>query len=125
MRRDSNPATEASRRGSEPVYVISVAARLVEAHPQTLRLYERLGLVRPARNRHNIRLYSDRDIGRLRQIRRLTGVGLNLPGVEMVLELLERMEALRREMESVFERQHQEMEQEIARLRELASRASE
>jgi MerR family transcriptional regulator/heat shock protein HspR len=125
MRRDDNPAAEASRQRNEPVYVISVAARLVEAHPQTLRLYERLGLVRPARNQHNIRLYSDRDIGRLRQIRRLTGVGLNLPGVEMVLELLERMEALRREMESVFERQHQEMEEEIARLRELASRASE
>jgi MerR family transcriptional regulator/heat shock protein HspR len=125
MRRADNPAARASRQGNEPVYVISVAARLVEAHPQTLRLYERLGLVRPARNQHNIRLYSDRDIGRLRQIRRLTGVGLNLPGVEMVFELLERMEALRREMESVFERQHQEMEEEIARLRELASRASE
>jgi MerR family transcriptional regulator/heat shock protein HspR len=125
MRRSDNPATEASRQGNEPVYVISVAARLVEAHPQTLRLYERLGLVRPARNQHNIRLYSDRDIGRLRQIRRLTGVGLNLPGVEMVLELLERMEALRREMESVFEREHQEMEEEIARLRELASRTGD
>lgn len=125
MRRGDNPAIEASRPGNEPVYVISVATRLVEAHPQTLRLYERLGLVRPARNQHNIRLYSDRDIGRLRQIRRLTGVGLNLPGVEMVLELLARMEALRREMESVFEREHQEMEEEIARLRELASRTSE
>jgi MerR family transcriptional regulator/heat shock protein HspR len=84
---------------SEPVYVISVAAKLLEMHPQTLRMYERLGLMRPARTRHNIRLYSDEDIERCRQIQRLTKVGLNLAGVEMVLDLLERMEAMRREME--------------------------
>jgi len=125
MRRDADAAGYDTKAGSEPVYVISVAARLVEAHPQTLRLYERLGLVRPARSAHNIRLYSDRDIGRLRQIRRLTGVGVNLPGVEMVLELLERMEVLRRELEAEMERQQEEMEQEIARLRERGGLASE
>jgi MerR family transcriptional regulator/heat shock protein HspR len=121
MTRDEEPTAEGRREGDEPVYVISVAARLVEAHPQTLRLYERLGLVRPARSRHNIRLYSDRDIGRLRQIRRLTGVGVNLPGVEMVLELLERMEALRQQLAAEMEQQQRELEQEIARLRELAN----
>jgi len=86
------------------VYVISVAARLVEMHPQTLRLYERAGLVKPARTANNIRLYSDEDIERLRQIQRLTRVGLNLAGVEMVLELLERMDAMRRELEEEMAR---------------------
>jgi len=56
---------------TEPVYVISVAAKLVAAHPQTLRLYERVGLLKPARTENNIRLYSGEDIERLRQIQRL------------------------------------------------------
>ena len=86
-------------------------------HPQTLRLYERLGLVKPARTGHNIRLYSDEDIERLRQIQRLTQVGVNLAGVEMVLELLERMQALRREMEEEMQRQQSELAKEIERLR--------
>jgi len=106
---------------SEPVYVISVAAKLVEMHPQTLRMYERLGLMSPARTRNNIRLYSDEDIARCRQIQRLTSVGLNLAGVEMVLDLLERMEAMRREMEAEMSQRAKEMDQEIARLRREAA----
>jgi len=109
------------RTADEPVYIISVAARLVEVHPQTLRLYERSGLVRPARNRHNNRLYSDLDIDRLRQIQRLTGAGLNLAGVEVVLDLLERMDAMRREMEDTMAQSRDEMEREIRRLRQLAA----
>ena len=105
------------RENAQPVYVISIAARLVEMHPQTLRLYERLGLITPARTAHNIRLYSDEDIARLRQIQRLTQVGVNLAGVEMVLELLERMQALRRELEEEMQKQQEEMREEIARLR--------
>jgi len=105
------------RERGQPVYAISIAARLVEMHPQTLRLYERLGLLHPARTANNIRLYSDEDIARLRQIQRLTQVGVNLAGVEMVLELLERMQALRRELEEEMEKRREEMEQEIARLR--------
>jgi MerR family transcriptional regulator/heat shock protein HspR len=105
----------------EPVYVISVAARLVDVHPQTLRLYERAGLVKPARTENNVRLYSDEDIERLRQIQRLTQVGLNLAGVEMVLDLLGRMEAMRREMEGEMERRREEMEQEMDRLRRLTA----
>jgi MerR family transcriptional regulator/heat shock protein HspR len=97
------------REHSEPLYVISVAAKLLETHPQTLRMYERLGLLRPARTNHNIRLYSDVDIQRCRQIQRLTSVGLNLAGVEMVLDLLERMEAMRREMEEELSRLRREM----------------
>ncbi|MDH4179755.1 MAG: MerR family transcriptional regulator [Armatimonadota bacterium] len=114
MRRDS----------SEPLYVISVAAKLVEMHPQTLRMYERLGLVNPARTENNIRLYSDVDIERFRQIQRLTSVGLNLAGVEMVLELLGRMERMRRELEDEISEREKEMEREIQRLRRQVSAAA-
>ena len=106
------------RDDGAPVYVISIAAKLVDMHPQTLRLYERVGLIRPARTGHNIRLFSDEDIKRLRQIQRLTNLGLNLAGVEMVMDLLERMEALRREMEDELQRREQEMQREFDRLRQ-------
>src|SRR3990172_2769566 len=78
----------------EPVYAIGVAARLVECHPQTLRTYEALGLLRPSRTESNLRLYSDHDLDRVRQIKRLTYVGINLPGVEVILDLLEKMEKM-------------------------------
>ncbi|HUU55344.1 MAG TPA: MerR family transcriptional regulator [Armatimonadota bacterium] len=112
------------RDTSEPLYVISVAAKLVEMHPQTLRMYERLGLIKPARTDNNIRLYSDVDIERFRQIQRLTSVGLNLAGVEMVLDLLERMERMRRELAEEMERREEEMEREIERLREQVTAAA-
>ena len=113
------------RRDSvEPLYVISVAAKLVAMHPQTLRLYERVGLVKPARTDNNIRLYSDEDIDRLRQIQRLTGVGLNLAGVDMVLDLLERMEAMRQEFQRDMARREEEMEREIQRLRQRVATAA-
>ncbi len=87
--------------GKDPVYVISVAAKMVDMHPQTLRLYERLGLLKPARHGLN-RLYSDYDIARLRQIQRLTqDMGVNLAGVEIILNLLERIEELQDEVEQV------------------------
>jgi len=114
MRRDS----------SDPLYVISVAAKRVEMHPQSLRMYERLGLVKPARTENNIRLYSDIDIERFRQIQRLTSVGLNLAGVEMVLDLLERMERMRREMEDEISERKKEMEREIQRLRRQVTAAA-
>lgn len=88
-------------RGREPVYVISIAAKMVEMHPQTLRLYERMGLIKPARSGSN-RLYSDEDIDRLRQIQRLTQeMGVNLAGVEVILNLLEKIDALQGELERV------------------------
>ena len=71
-----------------PRYMISVAAELVGMHPQTLRIYEQKGLVRPQRTAGNTRLYSDVDVERLQLIQRLTGdLGLNLAGVELVLRL--------------------------------------
>lgn len=75
-------------RYSEPLFVISVAARLVEMHPQTLRKYEREGLIAPSRTSGNLRLYSDSDIERLRQVKYLVEQrGLNLAGVQLALEL--------------------------------------
>ena len=71
------------------VFVISVAAELAGVHPQTLRIYEREGLVRPKRTTANARRYSERDIQRLLEIKRLTGDGINLAGVAAVLELTE------------------------------------
>lgn len=87
-------------RSDEPMYVISVAARLVNMHPQTLRYYERAGLLTPTRSRGRIRLYSQHDIDRLRQIVRLTDeMGVNLAGVEIILRLLERLAVIQHELE--------------------------
>jgi MerR family transcriptional regulator/heat shock protein HspR len=83
------------------VYVISVAAELAGVHPQTLRFYERKGLVDPSRTGGGNRRYSQRDIERLRHIGTLTGAGLNLEGVRHVLELEAEVEALRAEVERV------------------------
>jgi MerR family transcriptional regulator/heat shock protein HspR len=86
----------------EPVYLISVAARMCGLHPQTLRMYERLGLVQPHRVGNSKRLYSEADIARLRRIQRLTQqMGVNLAGVEIILRLLERIEQMNREMSEV------------------------
>lgn len=79
-----------------PRYMISVAAELVGMHPQTLRLYEARGLVRPRRTPGNTRLYSEGDLERLRTVAQLTGeLGLNLAGVERVLELEDQVARLR------------------------------
>ncbi|MSP14333.1 MAG: MerR family transcriptional regulator [Chloroflexi bacterium] len=85
---------------NEPCYVISIAARLVDVHPQTLRNYERLGLINPARSDGNLRLYSERDLQRLRQIVHLTGdLGVNLAGVELILQLQSQLDKLRQDFE--------------------------
>jgi MerR family transcriptional regulator/heat shock protein HspR len=81
------------------VYVISVAAELAGVHPQTLRIYERKGLVDPARTAGGSRRYSDDDIEALRRIQELTNEGLNLAGVQRVLELEAEVMRLRRELE--------------------------
>jgi MerR family transcriptional regulator/heat shock protein HspR len=82
------------------VFMISVAAELAEMHPQTLRMYEARGLIAPKRSPKNTRLYSQRDVERLRRIQRMTSEeGLNLAGVETVLALEQRVEQLRGELE--------------------------
>ncbi len=85
------------------VYVISVAAELSGMHPQTLRIYERKGLVDPARTGGGSRRYSDQDIDRLRRIQDLTNAGVNLEGVRRIIELEEEVKALRSELRKAGE----------------------
>ncbi|MFM7270059.1 MAG: heat shock protein transcriptional repressor HspR [Actinomycetes bacterium] len=85
------------------VYVISVAAELAGVHPQTLRIYERKGLINPARTAGRSRRYSDADIAVLRRIQQLTAEGVGLPGVRRILELEARVAALQGEVERVRE----------------------
>ena len=104
-----------------PRYMISVAAELVGMHPQTLRMYEQKGLVRPQRTAGNTRLYSEADLERLRLIQRLTTeLGLNLAGVEAVLGLEEqlqgmqaRMERLESEMRDAIQQVHKQYRREL------------
>ena len=89
-------------RGNDPnraVYVISVAAELAGMHPQTLRIYERKGLVEPARTKGGSRRYSDGDIEQLDRIQQLTSEGLNLEGVRRIIELEAEVERLEAELE--------------------------
>ena len=78
------------------VYIISVAAELAGVHPQTLRIYEQKGLVRPYRTRGNTRRYSEADIDRLRRVQRLTQDGVNLAGVKRILAMEEELQRMRR-----------------------------
>jgi len=94
-----------------PRYMISVAADLVGMHPQTLRIYENKGLIRPKRTAGNTRLYSEADLDRLRLIQRLTNeLGLNLAGVEHVLRLQDELVRMRRRLD----RMEREMRQAIS-----------
>lgn len=87
--------------GRATVYHISIVAKLVETHPQTLRTYERMGLVNPQRTSNNVRLYSEEDVETVRRIQHLTqDLGVNLAGVEVVFKLLREMERLRGEIEA-------------------------
>lgn len=90
---------------NEPCFVISVVAQLLELHPQTLRYYERAGLVQPSRSRGNIRMYSQRDIDRLRLIQRLIDdLGVNLAGVEVIINMTERIQQLEAEIDRLHAR---------------------
>jgi MerR family transcriptional regulator/heat shock protein HspR len=84
----------------QPVFVISIAARMVGMHAQTLRQYERIGLIEPKRTRGNVRMYSQSDIARLRQMQRLMNdLGVNLAGVEVILGMKAKMQQMEQEME--------------------------
>ncbi len=85
--------------GSQPRYVISIAARMLGVHAQTLRYYERAGMIEPSRSRGNRRLYSLEDIERLRRIKTLIDdLGVNLAGVEVIIRMGERMAEMERRM---------------------------
>lgn len=97
------------------VFMISVAAELAHMHPQTLRMYEARGLITPKRSPKNTRLYSQRDVERLRRIQRMTSEeGLNLAGVETVLEMEERVEKMRAELERM-RRRAEELQRQVRR----------
>jgi MerR family transcriptional regulator/heat shock protein HspR len=102
------------------VYMISVAAELANMHPQTLRIYESKGLIRPKRSPKNTRLYSQRDVERLRRIQQMTNEdGLNLAGVETVLEMEARVEKMRAELEAMRRRTREleaQLNDEMARV---------
>jgi MerR family transcriptional regulator/heat shock protein HspR len=103
------------------VFMISVAAELASMHPQTLRMYETRGLITPKRSPKNTRLYSQRDVERLRRIQRMTSdEGLNLAGVETVLEMEARVERMRSEMTRLRKRadeMERRMREELERMR--------
>lgn len=101
----------------QPVYMIGVAAQLCQVHPQTLRQYEKLGLVVPSRVGAKNRLYSQADIRRVQRIQRLTQeMGVNLAGVELILRLLDQMEDQRTDMERQLLEFVREAEERISQL---------
>jgi len=117
-----------SNQGDRAVYVISVAAELAGLHPQTLRIYERKGLVDPARTGGGSRRYSDEDIDQLRRIQELTNEGLNLAGVQRVLELEAELARLRHELANVreaaaaaVERTHRQYRRDLVPLKQAMS----
>lgn len=108
----------------KPLYVISVAAELVDMHPQTLRLYERKGLIEPSRSAGKTRLYSQRNIEQLREIRRLTQeLGVNLAGVEEIIRLRHRLDALQSRMEERIYSLQSRLQIELKGGRALPARA--
>jgi MerR family transcriptional regulator/heat shock protein HspR len=103
----------------EPVYVISIVARMVGVHAQTLRQYERVGLVEPKRSGGNIRLYSRADVERLRQVQRLVNdLGVNLAGVEVILRMTEKLQAMEQEMERLRREVQRHRDRRLPALRE-------
>jgi MerR family transcriptional regulator, heat shock protein HspR len=105
-----------SERG---VFMISVAAELAEMHPQTLRMYEARGLIEPKRSPKGTRLYSHKDVERLRRIQEMTAeLGMNLAGVERVLELEQQLEGMERKVKAL-ERRAGELKSEVERLEQL------
>jgi MerR family transcriptional regulator/heat shock protein HspR len=120
-RRTQKPSQAERIDETRGVFMISVAAELAEMHPQTLRMYEARGLIMPKRSPKNTRLYSQRDVERLRRIQRMTSEeGLNLAGVETVLGLEQALDRMRAELAQMRERAAQmerRMEQEVEKVR--------
>jgi len=126
QRDDANerrPGEGPADQDDRAVYVISVAAELAGVHPQTLRIYERKGLVQPKRTPGNSRRYSARDVARLRMIQRLTQEqGMNLAGVRMMLEMESELERMRRRAERLAEELDRQRERVRAELERLEQR---
>ena len=120
--------SDQSRPDDLGVYIISVAAELAGVHPQTLRIYERRGLLRPSRTAGNTRRYSERDIARLRTIQHLTQEeGINLAGVKMIVQLELELERARRQLEATareLERTRRRLAEELERRHRESRRGS-
>ncbi len=102
------------------LFMISVVSEMLGIHPQTLRLYEREGFIKPKRTEGNTRLYSEDDVEKLEMILRLTReLGVNLAGVEVILSMREKMEQMQREMEETIRQLREELEREIRRREEV------
>ncbi len=102
------------------LYMISVVSEMLGIHPQTLRLYEREGFIKPRRSGGNTRLYSEEDVEKLEMILRLTReLGVNLAGVEVILSMREKMEQMQREMDETIQTLRSELTREIRRREEM------
>ena len=102
------------------LFMISVVSEMLGIHPQTLRLYEREGFIKPKRSVGNTRLYSEEDVEKLEMVLRLTReLGVNLAGVEVILSMREKMEQMQREMEETIRLLREELAREISRREEM------
>ncbi len=123
-RRGEADAADPTLDKDKPLYVISVAAELVDMHPQTLRLYERKGLIEPSRSAGKTRLYSQRNIEQLREIRRLTQeLGVNLAGVEEIIRLRLKLDVLQQRIEDRIESIQERLQLELKGARALPAPA--
>lgn len=117
---------EGNGEKDRPLYVISVAAELVDMHPQTLRLYERKGLIEPSRSSGKTRLYSQRDIEHLKEIRRLTQeLGVNLAGVEEIIRLRRKLDSMQGKMEQNIDVLQRELHKSMSSYRGALEAPSE
>ena len=102
------------------LFMISVVSEMLGIHPQTLRIYEREGFIKPRRSVGNTRLYSEEDVEKLEMILRLTrDLGVNLAGVEVILSMREKMEYMQREMEETIRQLRDDLAREVRRREEL------
>jgi len=98
------------------LFMISVVSEMLDIHPQTLRMYEREGFIKPKRSGGNTRLYSEEDVEKLEMVLRLTReLGVNLAGVEVILSMREKMDLMQREMEETIRLLRSELEREVRR----------
>jgi MerR family transcriptional regulator, heat shock protein HspR len=106
----------------QPYFHISIVSEMLSIHPQTVRNYERKGLLEPSRTQGNMRLFSQADVERIRRIHTYTNIGVNLAGVEIIMKLLDQMDEMREQLFEEFERTRretrEEMEKEIEEMRE-------
>ena len=120
------PRTADTEMRGRPALFIGVVAEMAHVHPQTLRHYERIGLVRPQRSRGNVRLFSQADVERVQLIQRLTQeLGVNLAGVEVILNMRDRYERQHSEYERTIRALRDRNGREIARLRNALRRATQ